>query len=101
METNIKALKNRAPGSWALKRYDELAQIVTGDAQAQADDGVAWVKKLNETLNVSALTRFGIGREHIEQIVEKSKSASSMKGNPIELTEGELAGILSKALWEK
>jgi hypothetical protein len=40
MEANIMALQERQPENIALERYVEIAQIVTGDKNATAQDGV-------------------------------------------------------------
>jgi len=44
------------------------------------------------------LTAYGIEEKDLADIVVKARTASSMKGNPIELTQGELLEILQKAL---
>jgi alcohol dehydrogenase class IV len=98
MEANVRALQSRAPDSPALARYDEIAQIVTGKAVARAADGVAWVQNLCAALNVPSLSRFGLTEADFPTVVAKSQKASSMKGNPILLTDEELEDILRKAL---
>jgi len=55
MEANVRALRSRAPGSPALVRYDEVAQILTGTAAAGAADGIAWVQELCGALRVASL----------------------------------------------
>ncbi|MBI5669558.1 MAG: iron-containing alcohol dehydrogenase [Chloroflexi bacterium] len=97
MEANIRALRERAPDSESLRRYDEVARILTGRADATATDGVAWVRDLSAALAIPPLSTYGIRREHFPEIVDKSARASSMKGNPIVLTAEELAGILENA----
>lgn len=98
MEANVRALRERTPDSQSLRRYDEVARILTGDADATAADGVAWVQDLSDALAIPPLSTYGIRREHFPEIVDKSARASSMKGNPIVLTIDELAEILEKAL---
>ena len=98
METNVQALHERDPQSAALSRYDEIARILTGDSNACAQDGVAWVQELCEALNVPGLSGIGLSQDNIAEIVAKAQRASSMKGNPIELTKNELSDILKKAL---
>ena len=98
METNVQALKTREIGSWALKRYDEIAQMTTGDGKAKAEKGVEWVRDLCKRLDVEPLSGLGLSRSDIPEIVERAKRASSMKGNPVELTDKELTGILERAL---
>src|SRR5205807_1153012 len=40
MEVNLRALRQRAPQSEALARFVEIARILTGRAEADANDGV-------------------------------------------------------------
>ena len=98
MEANVRALHSRAPGSPALARYDEVAQILTGTAAAGATDGIAWVQDLCGALRVASLGEFGLKEADLPAVVEMSKRARSMKGNPITLTDRELTEILRKAI---
>jgi alcohol dehydrogenase class IV len=98
MEANIQALRQRSPSSPALSRYREAAAIVTANEHATAEDGVEWVKYLCRDLAIPPLSRFGIKPDDIAMVVGKAKNSSSMKGNPVELNEKELAEILSSAL---
>ena len=98
MATNIKALQSRAPDSPALDRYDEVARLVTGLPAARAADGIAWVRDLYQQLEVKPLAAHGIEMKDFTDIVAKASNASSMRGNPIELTEEELLEILHQAL---
>ena len=97
MEANVNALQARFPFSPAMARYDEVARILTGSPVAKAPDGFTWVQELCENLDVPPLADFGLKEEDISTVVEKSKNASSMKGNPVELTVDELTNILKKA----
>jgi alcohol dehydrogenase class IV len=98
METNLRALRQREPASEVLRRYDEVACLLTGNPPAKADDGVEWVRALVTELRIPPLGRYGLGREHAAELVEKSAKASSMKANPIVLTPSELAATLEAAL---
>jgi len=97
MDTNIKAMRQRAAHSPALARYNELAHIVTGSAKARAEDGTRWVKNLCQTLQIKSLATLGLGKADFAAVVAKSQKASSMQGNPIGLTEEELTEILRMA----
>ncbi len=97
MEANVRALQARMPDSPTLARYDEVAQLVTGKVTAAAVDGVAWVQHLCEALGVPPLSDFGLTEEDIPSVVGKAKNASSMKGNPIMLTDEELTHVLRQA----
>lgn len=98
MEANINALQERQPESDALWRYMEIAAIVTGDAEATAGDGLAWVRELCGELQIPKLSSYGITEADIPTIAEKSAGASSMQGNPVKLTAAELEAVLRAAL---
>ena len=98
MEMNVRTLHKRVPDSVFLKRYDEVAHLLTGDIQAKADDGVQWIQSLCQQLKVPPLSEYGMGEEDFTTVIPKVKNASSTKGNPIELDEKELGEILLKSL---
>lgn len=98
MEANLKALESRYTGHVAIERYTEIAQMVTGNESASAWDGVQWVGDLVRELKISPLSAHGMNATHIPEAVQKTLNASSYKGNPIPLNEGELREILEKAL---
>lgn len=98
MEVNVRALRERAPESWALRRYDEVGRILTGKEDAGAEEGVAWVRKLCEALRIPPLASYGIGPEHFGTLVERASTSSSMQGNPIKLTQEEMEEVLARAV---
>ena len=98
MEANLKAMNSREPTHPAIARYDEVAQILTGNKKATASDGVQWVSDLVRDLNIPALSVYGLTSERFSEAVEKTVKASSTKGNPIVLTDVELMEILERAL---
>ena len=98
LEANIQAIKSRTPNSPALIRFNELAALLTGNPDASIQEGVSWIHDLCQDLNVPSLSSFGIKEEDIPAVVEKSRKSSSMKGNPVDLTDEELTQILKKAL---
>ena len=98
MDANLKAMNSRVPNNFALARYAEVAQILTGDKNASASDGVQWVSDLVRDLNIPMLSVYGLTQERFSEAVEKTMKASSTKGNPIVLTEGELREILERAI---
>ena len=97
MAANVRALQERESRSPYLGRYDEVAQLLTGVPTARAADGVAWVQDLCRALNVPSLVDLGLETADFPTIVSKAQQASSMKGNPIRLTEEELTAVLQKA----
>ncbi len=98
MEINLRALRQRQPANDALRRYDEVARLLTGNAGATADTGVEWVRALVADLQIPRLGSYGIKPEHASELVDKAAKSSSMKANPIALTAAELAAALEPAL---
>lgn len=98
VETNLNALRTRAPGHPALPRLHELAVLLTGRADAVAEDAVGWLVELTATLEVPGLAAYGLDLAGIPAVVTAAQQASSMRGNPIELTAAEISAILSRSL---
>lgn len=98
MEQNIAALQARQPQSPILARFATVAQALTGQSAASAQDGIAFVQALAAELAVPGLASYGVTSAHIPDLVGKAAAASSMKGNPLPLTPEELSAILERAL---
>ncbi len=97
MEANVGALR-RTRSRRLLARYDEVARVLTGEPTAAAGDGVAWVRDLCRELKTPTLSSFGVTADHFPGLVAGAREASSMKGNPVTLTNEELTEILRKAV---
>ena len=97
LEANIEALRARTPQSTALARYDEVARLVTGQPHASAEDAVWWAEEMCRMLEIPPLSAYGVRESHAPVLVEKASRASSMKGNPILLTEAELREVILRA----
>jgi alcohol dehydrogenase class IV len=95
---NIRALNERARESPALGRYNQVAQILTGEPYARAEDAIAWLRSLDEELGVPKLGTYGVSESDIARIVPQARRASSMQGNPIVLTDDELGDVLRAAI---
>jgi alcohol dehydrogenase class IV len=100
LEVNLRALRARASTHPALPRFHELGALVTGEAAAdlRPEDGIRFVADLCRRLDIPGLGRAGMTAGDIPALVEKAKAASSMKGNPLPLTDAELAEIAERAL---
>lgn len=94
---NLRALTERAPESPALFGFSEIAVILTGDVTAGPEVAVEWLMELCEELKIPTLQDLGVTRDDFDSLADKAASASSMKGNPIELTKDELLEILEAA----
>ncbi|HEY2013183.1 MAG TPA: iron-containing alcohol dehydrogenase, partial [Bryobacteraceae bacterium] len=90
MAINVEALRRRESGGQHLRRYDEVARVLTGSPQATAEDGVRWTAQLCRKLEIPPLGAYGVGAGDIPDLVEKAAKASSMKANPIVLAPEEL-----------
>ena len=75
-----------------------MARAVTGREDAAVADGVDWMQALVRDCGVPGLGSFGLKEEDFAEVIAKSKESSSMKGNPVALTDEELATMLRMAL---
>jgi alcohol dehydrogenase class IV len=98
MQANVRALQSRAPDAPALARFVEVAQILTGRAGATLADGIAWVQNACAAMRIEPLSRYGLSEADGPVLVAQAQQASSMKGNPVPLTDEEVAVILRQAL---
>lgn len=98
MAANLAAARSRQPSGHTVRRYDEVARLLTGRPHATADDGVAWVRDLVTALAIPRLATYGVSPAAIPLVVEKAAAASSTKGNPLPLTPTELTALLSAAM---
>jgi alcohol dehydrogenase len=99
--TNIAALEERDPGNVALSRYAAVGWLFTGQAGANDREArsalVPALELLTARLGVPRLSSFGIKESSIPALVADSRG-SSMKTNPIVLTDDEIASILRASL---
>jgi alcohol dehydrogenase class IV len=95
---NIQALRRRAPEHDALRKYRDIARILTDDPDAEAEDITLWLTTLCHQLSIAPLRAHGLERQQISALVDKAARANSMKGNPIPLTPEELTEMAERAL---
>jgi alcohol dehydrogenase class IV len=98
MQANLEALREREPNHPVVNRFKEVAAWLTGDLDAAAEQGIEWLKRKTSDLSIPALNQWGLGEKDIPNVIPKASAASSMKGNPIQLTDQELEMILRDAL---
>ncbi|WP_434382015.1 iron-containing alcohol dehydrogenase [Melittangium boletus] len=97
LEVNLRALRSRAPDHPSLARFEELAGLLTGRAGASAEDGITWVRELCAALRVPGLKHYGLTETDVPRLVLKARAASSMKANPLPLTDEELTEIVRRS----
>ncbi|MCU0779699.1 MAG: iron-containing alcohol dehydrogenase [Akkermansiaceae bacterium] len=98
MEANIAALTACAPASPGLRRYAEIAALLTGRPAARPQDGAQHIRGLAARLAVKPLAAFGVGPAHLPDLVHRARAASSMQTNPVALPDETLTAILRQAL---
>jgi alcohol dehydrogenase class IV len=98
MAANVAALHARGIGAAALRRYEETARILTGRSEATIADGIRWVHGLAADLGIPPLRRYGMTAGDIPAVAVEAQQASSMRGNPIALTDEEVGEVLRQAL---
>jgi alcohol dehydrogenase class IV len=98
LEVNLRALRARAADHPSLPRFRDLARLFTADPQATEEQGIEWVRDLCRDLRVPGLSHYGMTASSVGPLVERAKVASSMKGNPLALTDEELHQIAERSL---
>lgn len=113
---NLAALAERAPGSPALARYADAGRLLAGAAApgeslpagglpaegARADEAardalLAWLDSLTAALRIPHLAAFGVTTDAFPALIAESRG-SSMRTNPVVLTDHEIGAILAASL---
>lgn len=97
MEANIRAVDERGNPA-TLQRYAEIARTLTGDASATPRDGATRVHELCTELKIPPLREAGLAVADCSRLIPLAQRASSMKGNPVTLSDSELHQILEAAI---
>lgn len=87
--------QNQTSNHW---KFYELARLLTDDPQATPAQGIRWLASLCEQLRIPGLAAYGVTPAHVPSLVAQARKASSMKGNPVELSPEVLAELLIAAL---
>jgi alcohol dehydrogenase class IV len=107
MQANVQALRSRiADGGGSpdpdaasvLARFDEIGRILTGKETAEASDAMVWVGELCLALSLPGLRKHGLSTVDFPLVMERARKASSMQGNPVQLSDEELTAILTRAI---
>lgn len=95
---NVAAMRDRQPGNPALAKYLEVARLLTGDPDASMADGIEWLAGIVADLQVPGLAALGLRDSQVEEAAEGALRASSMKGNPIQLSHHEVVEIIESSM---
>jgi len=99
-DLNIRVMQLREPENIALKKYadigrllsDETDEVIASDQQAR-EFLVEQLHRWTERLDLPVLSSLGVTEDDLDHIVENSRG-SSMKTNPIVLTDDEIKQLL-------
>ena len=97
-EANFKAMSEREKQNPAYDKYFELAGNILPIGQDNVGKLVDTIYKLKERLSIQGLNQWGVSSDNFEIIVKKAQEASSMKANPVLLTDQELYHILQDSV---
>ena len=98
MDVDLRALRGRAPDHPALDRISEVATLLTGQPDAPSEDAIAWLRRLTAALSIPGLASYGLDQNEIAPVVMAAQKASSMRGNPIDLSDEEVGEIVTHSL---
>ena len=98
VDVNLHALRDRAADHPALPRFTEVATLLTDDPNANPEDALGWLDDLAVALSIPGLASYGLIEEDIPALVAAAQRASSMRSNPIPLTDGEVGDIVRRSL---
>lgn len=98
---NIEALRQREPGSPALRKYAEAGILLSGRmyaSESAAQDGLCeLLEQWTRRLSLPRLGRYGMTADDIGRVVANCRGGS-MQTNPLKLTDDELAALLHQCL---
>lgn len=98
-DVNIRALIERAPSNPALAVYARAGQMLAGGVNGNAalDALVRTLQDWTERLGLPRLSAYGVAEADIGRIVANARG-SSMKTNPVVLSDDEIAELVRRRL---
>lgn len=99
--TNIRLLQAREPDSPALWRYSHVGKVLANDMRLGEQQGldvlVQVLEDWTQQMGLARLSEYGMQVDDIPRVVANCRG-SSMKTNPLVLTDDEVAAILQARL---
>ena len=100
-EMNIRVLSERAPESKALEKYAHVGRLLSGVHAAARDEAwqllVQTLARWTEQLGLPRLSAYGVREADLGAIVANCRG-SSMKTNPVVLTDDDVLTVLRQRL---
>lgn len=98
---NLAAMREREPENNAILRYARVSEVLAQRRFKSTDDALDNLVKLlqqwTDELQLERLSRYGLEASALDHVVAHSRG-SSMKTNPIMLTDAEIKSILTDRL---
>ena len=102
MSANAEALRAQSPEHPALLRYGAIGRTLTGQAglsvPAAIDAGIEFTAGLARDLDIPPLGQFGLTQGDIPELVNLARKSSSMRHNPVTLSDKALGEILHRGM---
>jgi alcohol dehydrogenase class IV len=76
----------------------EVATLLTSQSDATLEDAIAWLQELTAALSIPGLASYRLTEDEIPAMVTAAQRASSMRGNPIELSDAEVTEIVTRSM---
>jgi alcohol dehydrogenase class IV len=99
--TNIAAMRAREPDNPALARYARVSEVLWqhrfGSGDEALDKLIELLRDWTRRLHLKKLATFGLTESGLDHVVKHSRG-SSMKTNPIVLTDAEIRAVLIERL---
>ncbi len=101
VSANAAALKAESAEHPYLQKYEAVGRALTGDeklrGQSAIDAGVSFLAELVDRLNIPGLREFGFKADGFAELVGLARKSSSMRYNPVVLSDEVLLNIIEKA----
>jgi alcohol dehydrogenase class IV len=101
IEANVSAARTHSPGHPVLARYATVGRALSHghvEEHQAIDNAIAETASLVRDLKIPPLGTFGLTPAAVPAMVQLARKASSMRFNPVALSDEALAGILERAL---
>jgi alcohol dehydrogenase class IV len=100
-KVNIQSMLEREPENQTLDKYARVAEVLCEkrirDRETAWNELLALLSNWTEELQLPRLSNYGVNRDGLDNVIASSRG-SSMKTNPIILTDGEIKSILIERL---
>ena len=95
---NVRTLMQTEHGLGIFARFQTIARILTDRHDAEPEEAVEWIRSITKSLKIPPLSEFGMTESMIPALVENAQHASSMKGNPVKLSDEQISEVIMKSI---